>query len=380
MIGKFNLNVVQLLKTIKSSGFASWFVGGCVRDALLNIPFTDYDMVTSAKTNEIINILQAFELDQTFKKYGCIKVKVNEIWAEITTLRCDIQTDGRNAVVEFTNDLALDAKRRDFTINAIYWDGENEWFDFFNGKKDLANNLVKFIGDPDIRIEEDYLRILRFLRFSAKYAEQIDIKGFEACVIHQEQLRYLSGTRVWQEWQKLLKGKNAYIVLSSMQKSGIIRTLFGTDLRLDLFKKFHGSSVVFLTRLLLLDVDLKYLEHRLQLKGDIVAYLELADALTPQEDFKKIYYQYQNNAKELVYFWATKFDKNVDEIFSQKFWQTSNPIFTIKGQHLIELGCQPGANIGKYLEITCNWWLENDFTPTHEECLDYAKKLFIANS
>lgn len=377
---QFNPNILQLLKTLQNAGFASWFVGGCVRDALLNIPFNDYDIAASAKPDEIINILQAFELDQTFKKYGCTKAKVNGIWLEITTLRREIKTFGRSAIVEFTNDLTLDAKRRDFTINAIYWDGADEWFDFFNGKQDLANNLVKFIGDPDIRIEEDYLRILRFLRFSAKYAEQIDIKGFEACVIHQEQLRYLSGTRVWQEWQKLLTGKNAYIVLNAMQVSGIARTLFSEDLNLDLFKKFQGTNVILLSRLLLLDVDLKYLEHRLQLKGDIVAYLELADALTPREDFKKIYYQYQNAAKELVYFWAAKFNKNADEIFSQKFWHISNPNFTIKGQHLLELGCQPGANIGKYLEITKNWWIENDFAPTHEECLDYGKKLFIADS
>jgi poly(A) polymerase len=380
MIEKFNQNVFGVLKTLQQSGFPSWFVGGCVRDALLNISFTDYDIATIATPAEMLNVLQNFELDKTFKKYGCIKVKIDNIWVELTTLRKDIQTFGRSAVVEFTNDLSLDAQRRDFTINAIYWDGTNEWHDFFNGKQDLSNNCVKFIGNANQRVTEDYLRILRFLRFSAHYAKQINTDGLAACIEHQEQLRYLSGTRIWQEWQKLLKGKNAYVVLSCIEESGIARTLFSTNLRLDLFEKFQGKNLVLLTRLLLADLDLAYLQHRLELPKDVLDYLNLADALKESENFKAVYYQYPNSAKELVYFWAAKFNKNAHEIITQDFWKIRSPTFTLTGKHLLAIGCQPGPNVGKCLEATRNWWIENDFTPTHEECLDYVRTLFIAKS
>jgi poly(A) polymerase len=380
MLEKFNQNILEVLKIIQQAGFQSWFVGGCVRDALLNIPFTDYDIATSATPFEIINVLQNFELDKTFQKYGCIKVKIDNIWAELTTLRCDVQNFGRHANVEFTKNISHDANRRDFTMNAIYWDGANEWFDFFNGKQDVEDNIVKFIGNASQRITEDYLRILRFLRFSAHYAKSINSEDFNVCITHQENLRYLSSTRVWQEWQKLLKGKNAYIVLNAMQKSGIAFTIFGTDINLESFKKFQGTDIVLSSRLLLSEIDLNYLIHRLQLNKHEIYKLKIADNLQRQENFRKIYYQYPNFAKELVYFWSAKFNKNSDEILKQNFWQKNNLTFTLAGKHLIELGCQESANIGKYLEITRNWWIENNFLPNHEECLNYARKLFITKS
>lgn len=380
MIEKFNQNILEVLKVLQQSGFPSWFVGGCVRDALLNIPFTDYDIATSATPFEIINILQNFELDKTFQKYGCIKVKVDNIWIELTTLRCDVQNFGRHANVEFTKDISQDVNRRDFTMNAIYWDGANEWLDFFNGKQDIKNNSVKFIGEASQRIQEDYLRILRFLRFSAHYSQNINSENFNACINHQENLRYLSASRVWQEWHKLLRGKNAYMVLSAMQESGIAFTIFGTDINLELFQKFQGTDVVLSSRLLLSELDLNYLIHRLQLNKHEIHKLKIADNLQQQENLKKIYYQYPNSAKELVYFWAAKFNKNPDEILAQNFWHINNPTFTLAGKHLLELGCQPDTNIGKCLEITRNWWIENSFLPNHEECLNYARKLFITKS
>lgn len=380
MLEKFNQNVLEVLKILKQSGFPSWFVGGCVRDALLNIPFTDYDIATSATPFEIINILQNFELDKTFQKYGCIKVKVDNTWIELTTLRCDVQNFGRYANVEFTKDISLDANRRDFTMNAIYWDGSDEWFDFFNGKKDIENNIVKFIGNASQRITEDYLRILRFLRFSAHYAKSINNENFNTCIAHQEKLRYLSSTRVWQEWQKLLKGKNAYMVLSAMQESGIAYTIFGTDLKIESFKKFQGTDVVLSTRLLLSEIDLNYLIHRLQLNKHEIHKLKIADSLQQQPNFKNIYYTHQSLAKELVYFWAAKFNKNPDEVLEQSYWKIHNPTFNVAGKYLLALGCQEGANVGKYLEITRNWWIENNFLPSHEECLNYARKLFITKS
>src|SRR3989338_145424 len=106
MIEKFNQNVLGVLKNLQQAGFPSWFVGGCVRDALLNISFIDYDIATSATPLEMLNVLQNFELDKTFQKYGCIKVKIDNIWAELTTLRCDVQNFGRHANVEFTKDIS----------------------------------------------------------------------------------------------------------------------------------------------------------------------------------------------------------------------------------------------------------------------------------
>ena len=150
------------------------YVGGCVRKILNKEKFDDIDLATNLKPNEVKQCLKKNNIDffETGIEHGTITARINEKNFEITSLRKDISTDGRHAVVEFTNEWTKDALRRDFTINSIYADKEGNLFDPNDGVKDLENRKVKFIGDPDKRVKEDYLRILRYVRFFLNYSKE----------------------------------------------------------------------------------------------------------------------------------------------------------------------------------------------------------------
>ncbi len=152
------------------------FVGGCVRKHLLNDQIDDIDIATTLSIDEIKSKFNNsnFKILETGTKHGTITLISEKFKLEITTLRKDIETDGRHAEVQFINDWKVDSERRDFTINAIYLDINGKVFDPQSGVSDLKNNIVKFIGDPRKRIEEDYLRIIRFIRFKIMYDSKIE--------------------------------------------------------------------------------------------------------------------------------------------------------------------------------------------------------------
>lgn len=371
----FDQRAVHVLQILKQANYDSWFVGGCVRDALLGKSFFDYDIATCAQPDEILTLFkQDFELDSKGKKFGCVRVNSSGIWCEITTLRKDISPDGRHAKVIFTSNLIEDASRRDFTINSLYWNASG-LIDFFNGKNDLNRHIVRFIGDAAERVQEDYLRILRFFRFSSAYAHELDQEGVGACVFYQSGLQYLSGTRVWDEWKKTLFQINTKKVLQAIEASGIDITLFGGKLNVIKYDIYRGKDVLLLTKALFSTVHIEYLAHRLNLGTDQRKWLEVADSLAPDCDFREFYHQYGNATKELVCYWACKYEKSSAEIFGQSFWQVLNPVFPLSGKDVVKLGCQPGAIVGDCLKRTQRWWVLNNFSPNYEDCLHYAKSL-----
>ena len=156
-----------LSKAFKNYGYQALFVGGCVRNSILKVPVTDIDMATDALPETIIKISKEnnFKFILTGLTHGTITIIIDKIAYQITTFRNDITNDGRHAKVEFTTSLLLDASRRDLTINAIYCDSYGKIIDPLNVLEDLNNRVIKFIGDPNKRIAEDYLRILRFFHF-----------------------------------------------------------------------------------------------------------------------------------------------------------------------------------------------------------------------
>lgn len=151
------------------------YVGGCVRKIIKKEKFDDIDLATNLKPKEVSELLQKNKINyyESGIEHGTITVVLNNHKYEITSLRKDISTDGRHAKVEFSNDWKEDALRRDFSINSIYADREGNLFDPLNGKKDLENGDVNFIGDPETRIKEDYLRILRYVRFFLNYSDKV---------------------------------------------------------------------------------------------------------------------------------------------------------------------------------------------------------------
>ena len=372
----FDKRAMHVLRRLQQAGFDSWLVGGCVRDCLIEKPFTDYDIATCAHPTNVTSLFKdGFELDLIGEQFGCVRVNHTGVWLEITTLRKDVKPDGRHTSVAFTTDPAEDAKRRDFTINALYWNG-NEISDFFHGLIDLEQGRVRFIGCADDRVQEDYLRILRFFRFSSIYSSELDQEGLNACVTHQEGLRYLSGQRVWGEWKKTLFGQNLLKVLQVIEANDIDTTLFGGKLDTQVCNTYKGGDALLLTKLLFPSVHIEHLGHRLNLTTLQKEWLETAISLTPNHDFRNDYLHHSLRTKELVYYWACKYMKNSDEILTQPFWNVQNPVFPLSGKDILKLGCQPGPIVGDYLQCAQQWWVQNNFSPSHQDCLCYVKTLF----
>ncbi len=196
----------RLMETLARAGIGARFVGGCVRDALLGRP-TDIDIAVDKPPTEVMRALEAAKIKTvpTGVKHGTVTAVLRGRPFELTTLRRDLETDGRHATVAFTDDWLADAARRDFTFNAMYADSDGTLYDPFDGRADLAAGRVRFIGDADTRIAEDRLRVLRFFRFHAWYGRPpLDGAGFEACRRNAGAVRELSAERVRKELLRLL--------------------------------------------------------------------------------------------------------------------------------------------------------------------------------
>ncbi|WP_294191378.1 CCA tRNA nucleotidyltransferase [uncultured Sphingomonas sp.] len=204
------------------------FVGGAVRDTLLSLDVHDLDLATVHAPDEVVRRLEAAKIKAipTGIAHGTVTAVSSDTVVEVTTLRRDVSTDGRHAVVAYTNDWQEDAARRDFTINALYADPlDGRVYDWFGGLADLAERRVRFIGDPYRRIAEDHLRILRFFRFHARFGDQITEDDVNACVARANDLMALSRERVAAELVKLLVARSAVPVIALMQERGIFRPI-----------------------------------------------------------------------------------------------------------------------------------------------------------
>ena len=197
--------VLTIAKKLEDAGFETWCVGGAIRDNLLGVENHDFDLTTAAPSAEV---------QKLFKRTVPVGIEHGTVAVldganqqhEVTTFRKDIKTDGRHAVVEFGVSLMDDLARRDFTINSIaYHPIRHEWRDPFGGEQDLAKKLIRSVGDPNWRFQEDYLRILRALRFSARFEFRIHARTLEAAKANIQGLAQLSAERVRDEWFKGLK-------------------------------------------------------------------------------------------------------------------------------------------------------------------------------
>jgi len=217
------------------------FVGGCVRKYLTNDEVDDIDIATILSTNEIKERFEKsnFNIIDTGTEHGTVTLVSNQFKLELTTLRKDVVTDGRHAEVEYINDWQLDSERRDFTINAIYLDINGKIFDPQSGTFDLKNNNVKFIGDPNSRIQEDYLRIIRLLRFAIQYDSSNDKTTIEALKSNLNGIKDISKERIFNELMKMLSLKNFDNILKHINKKNIFLLIFSELKYLDRLKKLN---------------------------------------------------------------------------------------------------------------------------------------------
>ncbi|WP_099824971.1 CCA tRNA nucleotidyltransferase [Oceaniglobus indicus] len=224
-----------ILDALEDQGFAAYLVGGYVRDVLMERPTGDLDIATAAPPNRVTTICEAVGLKvvPTGIDHGTVTVVVGGHPHEVTTFRHDVETDGRHATVAFTDVMAEDAARRDFTMNALYVDRHGRVHDPLGGLPDLRARRVRFIGDAARRIAEDHLRILRFFRFHAWFAnpdQGLDRDGLAACAAAAEGIENLSRERIGHEMLRLLASPDPAPALSAMHQSGILaRVLPGAD-------------------------------------------------------------------------------------------------------------------------------------------------------
>ena len=221
----------EVLRLLAVFGDEIRLVGGAVRDLILQKNVSDFDFATTFLPQEIIQILEKNHIKAipTGLKFGTITALIAGKNFEITTLRKDSENDGRHCEVQFIDDYFLDAARRDFTINALYLDAKGALYDYFDGISDLKNCKIRFIGEAQKRIEEDFLRILRFFRFSCEYASELDEKGLKACILQKNNLSKLSKERVRAEILKMLnsaKKENLIAVLQVLKNHQIDQEIF----------------------------------------------------------------------------------------------------------------------------------------------------------
>ncbi len=363
------------------------YVGGCVRKIINNEKVDDIDLATNIDPTKVKEALKKKNINffETGIEHGTITALIENDKFEITSLRSDIKTDGRHAEIKFTTDWIKDAERRDFTINSIYADINGNLFDPFDGKKDLENGLIKFVGEPQRRIEEDYLRILRYFRFFALYSNNehhTEIKK----VIKKNivGIKKLSSERLLDELKKIYKS-NCFIKLCEVKFSyEIICAIFPEFKQIEFFKKLndytknnlHNLDFTFFLSLLVLDntdnSDYFFYKFNISKKNQkrIKLIKEFYFSKKPPIKFNsqnlwKIFYF---NGKEglvdiLNYkiYTSKKLDKNlVNQI---NFFENKEvPKLSVTGGDLIKnFGIPEGQRVGEKLKEIENVWIKNNF-------------------
>ncbi|TPK65310.1 CCA tRNA nucleotidyltransferase [Mesorhizobium sp. B2-4-19] len=398
----------RLLATLAEGGEEARVAGGAVRNTLMGQPVADVDIATTCLPQEIIRRAETegFKPVPTGIEHGTITVVAGGKPYEITTLRADVETDGRRAKVSFGRDWKLDAERRDFTINALYADADGSIVDLVGGIADIEARRLRFIGDAEARIREDYLRILRFFRFFAWYGEgRPDAEGLKACARLKEGLAQLSAERVWSELKKLLSAPDPSRALLWMRQAGVLTAAlpesekWGIDAIHGLTKaeKDLGWAADPMLRLeAIVPPDaarMKTLAERLRFstaEADRLRHWALSTAVDPKttegELAKRLYRgDRQGVVDRLRLSLAGARVRAVEDNnalveaggFSRLLgfalkWE--KPVFPLKGADLTALGATPGPKLGEILKNLETEWIEAGFAADRGTLLDRAAK------
>jgi len=360
------------------------FVGGAVRDTLIGREPSDIDAASPLLPDEVTSRLLAAGLKvfPTGIKHGTVTAALGKTVMEITTLRIDRETDGRHAEVAYTVDWLEDAKRRDFTFNAIYMAPDGRLFDPFNGLRDLEAGIVRFIGDAGQRIEEDALRILRYFRFYARYgAGDPDAEAITACAAKKAMLARLSIERVRGELLKLLSVADPGRSLGLLLRTGVLEALIGAKACLESCMHFIEQEKAvsapintlarfyFLTNSAMTAPQMaKHFKFSLQQRKRLLK-MATACALPPisnPADARRALYELGSEAVEAALL-SQGAGLETPELQIARNWPV--PIFPLRGKDMIDAGLQPGPEIGERLRILESRWIASDFALTKAELL-----------
>lgn len=370
----------RLFAVLAAAGGEGRVAGGAVRNALLGEKVTEVDVATTLSPEQVTEACSAagMGVHPTGIDHGTVTVVVDRHPFEVTTLRHDVETDGRRAKVKFTDDWQADAQRRDFTMNALFCDARGTIYDFVNGLPDIEDRRVIFVGDPAQRIAEDYLRILRFFRFHARYGHGApDAAGLAACTRLKAGLDGLSAERIRQEMFKLMAAPGAVSTLRLMADKGILLHLLPYAEEWRVLERLPPDPLLRLSVLardpLAMPERWRLSNHEARRLEDIASLMPPTPALRPKEQRAVLYQQGADAWRDLVHIAWARSDAPLDDAGWRDLLELPDrwpiPRLPVAGRDLLAAGMSPGPEIGVMLTRLEDWWVASDFQPTRDELL-----------
>jgi poly(A) polymerase len=383
------------------------FVGGCIRNALMGREVSDVDLATQLPPQDVVAALDTAKIRYvpTGIDHGTVTAVIDGKPYEITSLRKDVETDGRRAVVSFTNDWAEDAQRRDLTFNALYADPDGTIYDpTGQGLEDLKARRFRFVGEADARVKEDYLRILRFIRFLAWYGvdshgnlSKPDAASLKACRENASGLKKLSAERVWSELKKLLLAPDPSRALRIMLTNDILETLLpeasnveGLELLVALEQR-EAIKPDPMLRLMAMStrepLPMALLTKRLKMsnaeKSRLIQWATDATSLDPNSDDRAKRIAIYKAGKQVIFDRARLRAAGADDPIASARWMSlvdlamgwTPPDFPLKGKDLIKAGVEPGEAMGRKLEALKALWIKSGFAVEKDKLLIALKLL-----
>lgn len=395
----YDKHIVWLFRAVEDHGGTLRFVGGTVRDALAHLSGFGFDLATDLSPDELVEACEDSGLKTVpiGLKLDTIGVILNNQILQISCLRKNIISETGEQIVTFSDDWNVDASKRDLTINAVYADLKGNVFDYYNGIDDLEKGIVRFIGNAEDRIKEDYLRILRFFRFYAIFGKgEPDTDSLCACIKFKDGLRAVAIERVRDEFFKILTAKNAYKALKLIFDNDILGFFLPQPKNIKAFKKL--SEIVdeakiepsFLRRLFVLyqpnAAKAESIANTLRLtkkqKETFANWAKIEvtqnNIMTKEMRLKFIYRYGKQFCIDKILLTCALYDFHPQQlnVVLQEVENAIVPIFPIRGRDVINFGITPnGQNIGKILEQLERQWIDCDFSLTREELLNEIKIL-----
>ena len=393
-------SVVEVFRALKMPGHTTRIVGGAIRNAIFGVAVVDIDMATTLRPDEVMAASARANIKAvpTGIAHGTVTLVLGGDVIEVTTLRADIDSDGRHASVVFGTDWRGDALRRDFTVNALYCDAAGEVFDPLGGMGDLLARRIRFIGDPEKRISEDYLRILRFIRFHGAYGSgSIDAGGMGAVVRGRHGLGQLSRERIWSEFSKISVLDRSVETIDLMFEYGLLVDVLGGVPQLGKFRRLvknenelqlKADAVRRLGALgLFVPDDATHLGARFRLsRNDVKRLTFMGSNLWPVEGIadladarRRLYQLGRIGFQDLVLVNYEPQTGRAERAMLNSLYNLSEnwtrPEFPIDGGDLKSFGLTSGPEMGKLLHELKNYWVAADFKPDRSALLARLKEI-----
>lgn len=369
----FTADVLAVCAALESADYEVRAVGGCVRDVLMGNEPKDVDLATTATPEQMIQAFDAVDMrwEPTGLQHGTVSAIVNGVAYEVTTLRADVETDGRHAQVEFITNWKEDAARRDLTINAMSVDSDGKIFDYFGGQIDIQEKMIRFVGNPVERIQEDYLRIMRAIRFAVRFDFNVQNDDWRAIRNHSAGLQQISGERLWQEFSKILECTRPRELYSNLVLLG-----WWSLFKLGNDKAWYVAlDLPVYAKLAYLTCGLEALEYQRSLfKFDNAVYEGAKVLLTFEQEFldpesmdlTTLLISGTVNTEHLKVWLRMKSSSDmVDRV--ELFESMTLPI---TGRDILALGVGPGPEVGQKLKKAKTAWVESGYKLSSQELLE----------